>query len=217
MMKVDTEARLVRRTTANYHFKQQFKKYFSWALLLAVLAHLAWYAFFPPYHPEPYKLREKRFEVVEVPPEFIIPPPPQEIQRPEIPQELEVSEEASEEEYIAPTSFNPMEPPSMAGGTGEAESFYAFDQPPVPIHTVAPRYPDLARQAGIQGVVNVLVTIDVNGRVINAISVSTDVNPLLIQPALEAARKWLFTPAKQRDVPVQVQYLIPIGFRLRAG
>ena len=84
----------------------------------------------------------------------------------------------------------------------------------MPIHTVAPRYPDLARQAGIEGVVNVLVTIDEKGRVVNAINVSTDANPLLVQPAIEAARKWLFTPAKQRDVPVKVNYLIPIGFKL---
>jgi len=214
-MNADTEARLVRRTTANYIFKQKFSKYFTIALVISGLAHLAWYLFFPPYRPEPYKLREKRFEVVEVPPEFIIPPPPKEIQRPEIPQELEVSEEASEEEYIAPTSFNPMEPPVMTGGGGEAESFFAFDQPPVPIHTVAPRYPDLARQAGIEGIVNVLVTIDETGRVIEAICVSTDANPLLIPPAVEAARTWLFTPAKQRDVPVKVRYLIPIYFKLR--
>jgi protein TonB len=102
----------------------------------------------------------------------------------------------------------------MGGGLDEADVFMAFDQPPVPIHTVAPRYPDLARQAGIEGVVNVLVTIDEKGRVVNAINVSTDANPLLVQPALEAARKWLFTPAKQRDIPVKVNYLIPIGFKL---
>jgi protein TonB len=214
MMKVDTESRLVRRSTANYEFKQKFNKYFSIALLCAVLAHLAWYVFFPPYNPEPYRLREKRFEVVDVPPELIIPPPPQDIQRPEIPQELEISEEASEEEFIAPTSFDPMQPPVNPGGSDEADIFMAFDQPPVPIHTVAPRYPDLARQAGIEGVVNVLVTIDEKGRVVNAINVSTDANPLLVQPAIEAARKWLFTPAKQRDVPVRVNYLIPIGFKL---
>lgn len=214
MMRVDTAARMARRTTANYEFKQKFNKYFGTAILIAVLGHLAWYLLMPPYHPEPYKLREKRFEVVEVPPEFIIPPPPQDVQRPEIPQELEVSEEASEEEFIAPTSFDPMQPPVNPGGGDDNSTFMAFDQPPVPIHTVAPRYPELALQAGIQGVVNVLVTIDEKGRVINAINVSTDANPLLIQPALEAARKWLFTPAKQRDIPVKVQYLIPIGFRL---
>lgn len=214
-MRADTEARLVRRTTANYIFKQKFRKYFIVALLLAALIHFAFYALMPPYDPEPYTLREKRFEVVDVPPELIIPPPPQEIQRPEIPQELEISEEASEEEYIAPTSFNPMQPPVMTGGQDEEPTFLAFDQPPVPIHTVAPKYPELARQAGVEGVVMVLVTIDESGRVVNAMPATTDANPLLVQAAIEAARKWLFTPAKQRDIPVKVNYVIPIAFRIR--
>ncbi len=214
-MRTDTEARLVRRTTANYVFKQKFGKYFSISLLIAAIVHLAWYLFMPPYEPEPYKLREKRFEVVEVPPELIIPPPPQEIQRPEIPQELEISEEASEEEFIETTSFNPMEPPVMTGDQGDAPAFLAFDQPPVPIHTVAPKYPELARQAGVEGVVLVLVRIDETGRVTRAIPASTDANPLLVQAAVEAAKKWLFTPAKQRDVPVEVDYVIPIAFRVR--
>lgn len=214
-MRTDTEARLVRRTTANYIFKQKFGKYFGIALMLAILAHVVWFLLMPPYHPEPYKLREKRFEVVEVPPELIIPPPPQEIQRPEIPQELEVSEEASEEEYIAPTSFNPMEPPVITGDQDAEPVFVPFDQPPVPIHTVAPQYPDLARRAGVEGVVYVIVTIDETGRVVNAIPGSTDANPLLVQAALDAARKWLFTPAKQRDIPVKVNFAIPIAFKIR--
>lgn len=217
MMKKDTEARLVRRTTANYYFKQQFKKYFSWALFLAIIVHVLAFIFTPPYDPAPYTLKEKKFEVVEVPPELVIPPPPKEIERPDIPQELELSEEASEEEYIAPTSFNPMEPPTLPGGSEEAEAFFAFDEPPVPIHRVAPVYPDLARQAGVEGVVLVRVFIDETGRVLDAQHAGGEANPLLVQAALDAAKKWLFTPAKQRDMPVKVWYAIPIAFSIRGG
>jgi protein TonB len=215
MSRIDTEARLVRRTTENYFFKQKFTKYFLWALLFAALVHVVAFIVMPPYDPEPYKLREKKFEVVEVPPELVIPPPPKEIERPDIPQELELSEEASEEEYIAPTSFNPMEPPTLPGGSQEAEAFFAFDEPPVPIHRVAPVYPDLARQAGVEGVVLVRVFINESGRVIDAQHAGGEANPLLVQAAIEAAKKWLFTPAKQRDMPVKVWYAIPIAFSIQ--
>jgi protein TonB len=215
MMKIDTEARVVRRTTANYFFKQQFRKYFLVALFLATLVHVFAFVFMPPYDPEPYTLREKKFEVVEVPPELVIPPPPKEIERPDIPQELELSEEASEEETIAPTSFNPMEPPTLPGGGEQAEAFFAFDEPPVPIHRVAPVYPDLARQAGVEGVVLVRVLISKTGRVIDAQHAGGQANPLLVQAAVDAAKKWLFTPAKQRDEPVQVWYAIPIAFSIQ--
>jgi protein TonB len=215
MIKVDTEARMVRRTTANYFFKEGFRKYFLAALFLAIVAHVLAFIFTPPYNPKPYELRERRFEVVEVPPALDIPPPPKEIERPEIPQELVVSEEASEEEFIPSTNFNPLEPPSLPSGGEQAETFYAFDTPPVPIHRVAPVYPDLARQAGVEGVVLIRVLIDETGRVLDAQHAGGEANPLLVQAAIDAAKKWLFTPAKQRDMPVRVWYAIPIAFSIR--
>jgi protein TonB len=89
-----------------------------------------------------------------------------------------------------------------------------FDAPPEPIHRVAPEYPDLARQAGIEGVVVVRVIIRTDGSVASAKIVDSDVNPLLGEAAVDAALQWRFEPARRKGNPVPCEYPIPIYFSL---
>lgn len=204
--------------TQSEHFR--LRKAYNRILLvgtfLAMIVHALMAIFSPPYTPRPYQLRERTITAIEIPDEIVIPPPPTEIARPELPQEAEISEEASEEETLAPTSFDPFAPPAVpdVSSGGEAEVFVAFDTPPEPVHQVAAEYPELARQAEAEGVVQVLVTIDETGRVVNATVQSSDAIESLQQAAVVAARKWLFKPAKQRDKPVKVRIVIPFRFSL---
>jgi protein TonB len=76
-----------------------------------------------------------------------------------------------------------------------------------------PYYPELARKQGISGVVLVNVLIDTNGDVEKA-EVFKSVKGL-DQAALEAARKFKFTPGKKSDQPVKVKMQIPFKFHLK--
>jgi protein TonB len=196
---------------------QKSKKYLRVTLLIALVFHVLAFKFSPPYVPHPYQLREKKMSIVDLPDEIIIPPPPKEIARPQLPQEAEISDDASEEETIAPTEFNPFAPPMVPSAPVTQEDFVAFDDPPRVVHQEVPEYPDLARQAEAEGKVMVRVTIDENGRVVAATVEHSTAIETLEQAAIAAAFKWLFRPAKQRDIPVRCQIVIPFDFSLEGS
>jgi len=107
--------------TAHGELKAKYTKYLEIGFLVAIVIHAVAFAFWPEYVPSVYKLREEKFEVIDIPPEIEIPPPPEEIARPEVAVEIEASDEASEEETIAPTMFDaenlppaPPPPPEFA-------------------------------------------------------------------------------------------------------
>jgi len=201
--------------SANQEFKGNYSKYIRYSLLGAVILHFCVFAFSPPFEFKPYELKEETFEVIELPQSIEIPPPPQEVALPQVPVEAAEGEEESDEE-IAPTtfdSFEDMPPPPAPTGAG-AEMFLAFDEPPVLQYFEAPKYPSLARDAGIEGIVNVKVLVGEDGRVISAVVLSSDVTPDMERAAVEAALKCRFKPAKQRTVPVKANVMIPFGFQL---
>lgn len=200
--------------TAHAELKAKYTKYLNIGFLLAILIHAVAFAFWPEYVPSVYKLREERIEVVEIPPEIEIPPPPEEISRPEVAVEVEASDEASEEETIAPTFLDAENlPPAPPPPPPEPEMFFAFDTYPVVIESAKPKYPELARKAEVEGTVIVMVTIDESGRVMNA-WIAESSAAVLNDAAVEAAYKFRFTPAKQREVPVKATISIPFRFSL---
>jgi protein TonB len=75
-----------------------------------------------------------------------------------------------------------------------------------------PAYPAIARQARIQGPVNVQVLIDESGRVISAQAVKG--SAMLTKAAEDAARRARFTPTKLGDQAVKVQGVIIYNFVL---
>jgi protein TonB len=81
---------------------------------------------------------------------------------------------------------------------------------------VAPVYPALAARAHVEGVVIIEATIDTRGRVANA-TVLRGV-PVLEEAALEAVRKWVYTPTLLDGVPTPIIMTVTVRFRLqRAG
>jgi TonB family protein len=78
---------------------------------------------------------------------------------------------------------------------------------------VAPAYPAEAKAAGVSGKVEVQVTISEKGQVIEAIAVS---GPELLREAAEqAAKQWVFKPAKADRRPVKVQGIMIFNFTLQ--
>ncbi|MBN2184371.1 MAG: energy transducer TonB [Candidatus Krumholzibacteriota bacterium] len=201
---------------ANQQFKGGYSRYLRNSLYATIVIHFVVIYFSPPFEFKPYVLKEQEFIVIETADDFELPPPPQEIDQPVIPMEAAEGEEVDEETEIAPTSFDridnlppPPPPPSEAG-----QEFYAFDEPPQLIKHVSPKYPSLAQSAGIEGTVLIRVVVGVDGKVISASVLQSDVTPAMERSALEAAKKFIFKPAKQRTVPVRASMAVPIRFKL---
>jgi len=87
----------------------------------------------------------------------------------------------------------------------------AFDEPPTPVKTQPPRYPETLKREGISGMVSISVTIDEKGTVSEA-KVTKSTNAGFDQPALDAVTNWKFKPAKKNGQPVSVTVVLPIRF-----
>jgi protein TonB len=98
----------------------------------------------------------------------------------------------------------------------EAPDMNAFTpvekQPEVVVHPV-PVYPDLAKRAGVEGTVFVKILVNKEGKPIKAVVVKSD-SEVFNQPSIEAALKFVFTPAIQHKSPVMVWVVIPFKFKL---
>ena len=122
---------------------------------------------------------------------------------------------------------------SDSGGPGNVLVVRTSDPPPAPTPAPTPRrivtsphvlnsqalslpkppYPPLAKQMGVQGMVNVQVLIDETGKVISAKAVSG--HPTLMRAAQQAALEALFSPTKLGDQAVKVSGVITYNFVLQ--
>jgi TonB family protein len=68
----------------------------------------------------------------------------------------------------------------------------------------APEYPELARQAAIEGAVNVQLVVGPNGRVISARAITG--NPILKQEAERNAANWVFADGKEQHFEIHYDF-----------
>ncbi|MCX7757811.1 MAG: energy transducer TonB [candidate division WOR-3 bacterium] len=164
-----------------------------------------------------YKAYELKKEVAtiaeELPPELekLAEPPP--VERPKLPVAAETPEE------VEATTIEKTEFQEIIKKPTETDipivPFWSVEVKPQPVNIPKPNYPELAKQAGIEGDVVVKALVDVDGRIIEVEIQKSSGNTSLDQAALEAARNAVFTPAKQRDQYVRVWVSIPFKFRLK--
>jgi TonB family protein len=83
------------------------------------------------------------------------------------------------------------------------------------VRQVTPQYPALARQARVQGTVQLKVSINPLGAV-QVIGVVGG-HPLLIPAAIEAVKQWEYNPVLLNGVPVDVETTVDVAFSLSAG
>ncbi|MFZ4619526.1 MAG: energy transducer TonB, partial [Bacteroidota bacterium] len=93
------------------------------------------------------------------------------------------------------------------------EGFLPVEKYPVAISSPSPAYPDIARRSGIEGTVFVKMWVTKDGSVRTAEVVKSS-SELFDQAALDAARRWKFTPAIMNNGPVSVFVTVPFKFRL---
>ena len=114
-----------------------------------------------------------------------------------------------------------------AGGDGNVEiqqdiridedappaDFVPVEKEPVAIKKVEPKYPDLAMRAGLEGKVWVKIWVDKEGKAKQVVILKSDAE-IFNEPAVEAAKQWVFTPAYMNNGPVAVWVSIPFRFKL---
>jgi protein TonB len=83
---------------------------------------------------------------------------------------------------------------------------------PSKVRNVPPAYPEIAKQARVQGVVVLEAVISPSGEVTN-VRVLRGV-PLLNDAALQAVRQWRYTPTMLNGQPVSVVMTVTVNFRL---
>lgn len=201
--------------TANDRFKAGYGRTMQGAVLVSFVIYLLVFLFSPVLVITPYTLPEETIEVVDIPTAVDIPPPPQELPKPQVPVEAAPDADVEEDIDIAetlPDDFN-TPPPTMSTGGGTGNEFVAFDTKPEIVQYVPPQYSEFAREAGLEGLVMVDVLVGTDGRVKDA-RVSRSVHAVLDEAALSAARRARFTPGKQRNIPVEVWVTLPYNFTL---
>ena len=82
--------------------------------------------------------------------------------------------------------------------------FVYTDELPQLVRGVKPLYPDLAREAGVEGTVKLQLLIGLDGRVQRAIVRPGGSVPMLDEAAIAAALQCVFTPALVNNRPVKV-------------
>lgn len=88
---------------------------------------------------------------------------------------------------------------------------YAEEYPEL-VTDAKPDYPDIAKEAGVEGTVYLRVLVGKDGRVLD-VHIDRGI-PMLNDAAMKAARKWVFKPALNNNRPVSVWVSRPVKFSL---
>ena len=95
----------------------------------------------------------------------------------------------------------------------DESGFIEVDKLPALKTQLKPHYPEIARLAGIEGIVYLKILVDENGNVEKA-KVEQGVKDMIDEAALNAAKTAKFTPAMLNDEPVKVWVILPVAFKL---
>lgn len=109
----------------------------------------------------------------------------------------------------------------VEGGTGPVDLSQTFmeaavDERPERLSGPVPRYPEMLRQAGIEGVVLLEFVIDTSGRVEDSsIKILQSTNRAFEGPARDVIRRSLYRPGRVRGQAVRVLVQQQIGFTIQ--
>jgi protein TonB len=147
--------------------------------------------------PEPVAMAEPEVEPTDVPRQPPPPPPPDRNTKPE---------------FRRRTYREDLEP-STPRSEGGAFRVGGAIKEPKKIKDVRPVYPELAKQARVEGVVILEATISPRGDV-TSVTVLRGI-PLLDQSAIDAVREWVYAPTLLNGVPVPVIMTVTVNYRLK--
>jgi protein TonB len=97
----------------------------------------------------------------------------------------------------------------------------AREAPMIPVDVMpkllasAVKYPEEARDKGLEGLVRVKAFVGKDGKVIEAaVDAGQSGPPVLEKAAVDAVRQWTFEPARAKGEPVEIWIVVPVNFRL---
>ena len=183
------------------------------SIILLILTFLIYPRYLGLLELEDFELQEIIIENIPQTQQIEKPPPPA---RPSVPVESE-DEDIADDLTIEETDLDSFEawdaPPPPPDGP--RVKFIPYDDPPQPLSSIKPLYPEIAQEAGIEGTVIVQVFVDKKGRVQDTLILKGIPNTGLDEAAVTAIKKTRFRPAKQRERAVGVWISIPVNFRLK--
>ncbi|HOV98579.1 MAG TPA: TonB family protein [Bacteroidota bacterium] len=121
-------------------------------------------------------------------------------------------------EQPAPTPQQAQAPQQQSASQTPEEAapkpFVAIEAPPQIVKRAAPKYPEIAYRMRIEGKVVVEVTVDPQGKPIQA-KIAKSSSDVFNEAAIEAAMKSTYKPAMMSTGPVTAKVYVPFDFKLR--
>lgn len=204
-----------------------------WAFFGAIIFHILLFFFNPPSWSRPIQETDTKKpppKIVRImPPQLPDQPPPPKKKKmiekrrlvpvpdptPDEPEPIREPEPEPEPEPLPPdTEFiigTPQGPPAPAGPI----EIDASVVPPVILKKVRPKYPEMARRAGVQGTVVLRAVIHEDGAVSNIEVVKSLGKTGCDEAAIEALSQYQFAAATQNGVKVPVYMTLEVRFSLR--
>ncbi|HKJ68104.1 MAG TPA: energy transducer TonB [bacterium] len=214
---------MITRTKPEVSLKAKYGKVIRISLILSLLLLTAVLVAVPRMEQKETEIEQPNVQIenVEIPEtqQYERPPAPS---RPTVPVASE-NEDIAEDVTIEETTFQEFEAseaPPPAPEEGPKVKFIPYDEPPELIGGMqalqrAIKYPEIAKEAGVEGTVIVQAFINQEGSVEEVVIVKGVPKTGLNEAAIEAVQRTKWKPAKQRDRAVGVWYSIPIVFRLK--
>ncbi len=195
--------------------KKSYPINIRWGIIGALAISIALFTLLPgKFNIQPYETKKSSeiiSEEIDLKTEEI--KPPEEEAKPAVPVEAE-SESEVEAATIAETSFEEVYSTPESAVEAPIVPYQKLEKRPEPQNAPQPAYPQVSRELGEKGTVIIKVLLNTDGTVSQAEISKSSGYPRLDNVALEAARKWTFTPAMQRNKPVRVWVSIPFAFTL---
>jgi protein TonB len=197
---------------------ERYGKILKGSLLLAILFHILGFAVLPGYSPEPgidpivITPRDTIWAPPEPSPTDPEPQPPEEPDRGIIKEIFD--DERRDDVKPLPDSLDDVKRQLVPPIPAEPVFVGDTDVFPKPLQIIKPEYPSIAKEAGIEGVVVLKLTLDIHGSVIEADVVQSP-HETLSRAAIEAAINSKYSPAFLNGVTVRVWIAQTYQFELR--
>lgn len=195
--------------------KEDYPIHFRIALLIVIIGWIIAFVIIPKTEVKPYESDFKiDVKVEKLPPQLkniVEPPPPP---KPKLPVAAKTDEEV-QEQTIEKTDFTGFEKETEVDLP--PPDFVPYDKAPQAVNLnqiqKSVTYPEIALKLRIEGDVWLKMWVDKKGDVRKVILVKS-LYPPLDSIAIEAYKKLKFTPAMQRDIPVDVWVSMPFRWRI---
>lgn len=197
------------KPTANYLFKQRYDKFFAIAVTISFFLHVFLFLATPSLNTAITIHEDVTMTALELPPEVVIPPPPEPLAKPSIP--IEAEEEIEEDITIEETT---PPPPNLIPEMAQAEENIEMEEflmvaevmPKWKHKPSLPEIPPYIARARVKTITKIVFVVTKSGEVDQQRMKVTSSSgyPELDELALEWAKKGKFHPALQRGEPVAV-------------